>query len=229
MAALGPATGVRGAAGDPALTAALDQILADSRLAGASAGLEVRDAVTGEALYERNVNQRLIPASNQKIRTSIAALEVLGPDHRFHTDVLTSGTNLYLRGGGDPTVLASDLDALAADVAATGLKVVTGDLVADDTWFDSVRLGTDWVWDDEPYSYASPISALTVAPNTDYDAGAVIVATGPGAAAGSPAAVTLTPPNHYVKVINKATTGAAGSANTATATRPHGTNTVVVT
>ena len=229
VAALGPASGGYGAAGDPALVAALDQIVADSRLAGATTVLEVRDAATGASVYERNVNQRVIPASNQKILTSIAALEVLGLDHRFRTDVLTAGGNLYLRGTGDPTVLASDLDALAAAVAEAGVRTVRGNLIADDSYFDDVRLGTDWVWDDEPYSYAAPISALSLAPDTDYDAGAVIVSTGPGAASGRPAAVTLTPPNHYVRVVNRATTGAAGSANTVSAVREHGTNTIVVT
>jgi D-alanyl-D-alanine carboxypeptidase/D-alanyl-D-alanine-endopeptidase (penicillin-binding protein 4) len=229
VVALGPAAAVSGAAGDPALTAALDQVFADGRLAGAATSVEVRDAATGEALYERAVNDRLIPGSNQKVLTSIAALEVLGPEHRFRTDVLTRGDDLYLRGTGDPTVLASDLDTLAAGVARSGIRVVRGDLVADDTWFDDVRLGTDWAWDDEPYSYAAPISALSLAPDTDYDAGAVIVESRPGRRAGTPAKVSLVPPNHYVRVVDRAVTGAAGSADTRTAVRAHGTNTVLVT
>ncbi|MFG1603237.1 D-alanyl-D-alanine carboxypeptidase/D-alanyl-D-alanine-endopeptidase [Actinoplanes sp. NPDC049265] len=226
---LGPASAVSGAGGDPALTAALDQVFADARLAGAATSVDVRDATTGAALYERAVNDRLIPGSNQKVLTSIAALEVLGPDHRFRTDVLTRGGNLYLRGGGDPTVLAADLDALAAAVARSGVRVVGGDLVADDSWFDDVPLGSDWAWDDEPYSYAAPVSALSLAPDTDYDAGAVIVESRPGRRAGAPAVVTMVPPNHYVRVVNRAVTGAAGSAATLTAVRRHGTNTVVVT
>lgn len=226
---VGPASQVSGAPGDPALTAALDQVFADARLAGATTSVEVRDAATGASLYERAVNQRLIPGSNQKVLTSIAALELLGPGHRFHTDVLTHDGDLYLRGTGDPTVLASDLDALATQVARSGVRVVRGDLVADDTWFDDVPLGTDWAWDDEPYSYAAPVSALTLAPDTDYDGGAVIVESRPGPAAGARAAITLVPPNHYVRVVNKATTGAPGSANTLSAVRSHGTNTVLVT
>jgi D-alanyl-D-alanine carboxypeptidase/D-alanyl-D-alanine-endopeptidase (penicillin-binding protein 4) len=106
--------------------------------------------------------------------------------------------------------------------------VVTGELVADDTWFDATRLGSDWAWDDEPYYYAAQVSALTVAPDTDYDAGTVIVESRPGSAAGQPASLTPVPPNDYVRIVNRATTGPAGSGNTISVDREHGSNTIVV-
>jgi D-alanyl-D-alanine carboxypeptidase/D-alanyl-D-alanine-endopeptidase (penicillin-binding protein 4) len=224
----------------PALTdlrATIDTILADDRLAGAQAGVVVVDTTTGATLYDRNGDRRLVPASNTKLLTSTAALEILGADHRFDTDVRAAGTrrgpvlrgDLYLRGTGDPTMLAADYDALAASVAATGLRTVTGGLVADDTWFDDQRLGSSWTWDDEPYYYSAQVSALTVAPDTDYDAGTVIVHVAPGATAGSPPVVTMTPPNGYLTVDNRASTTAAGGADTVTIERRHGDNTVVVT
>ena len=61
---------------DPALTSAIDEILSDTRLNGAMVSLAVRDANTGEAIYERNVDQRLNPASNMKLFTSAAAMDV---------------------------------------------------------------------------------------------------------------------------------------------------------
>ncbi|WP_203922981.1 D-alanyl-D-alanine carboxypeptidase/D-alanyl-D-alanine endopeptidase [Rugosimonospora africana] len=218
------------------MSTALDQILADTRLDGASVGVQVRDAASGTVLYSHDTDRRLIPASNDKLLTSTAALEVLGTDYRFHTKVLTGGQrygsvlagSVYLKGGGDPTMLAADYDQLAGQLAQTGVRVVTGDLVADDTFFDSQRLGADWAWDDEPYSYAAQISALTLAPDTDYDAGSVIVQT-TGTTAGHAPTVTLVPANNSVRVDNRATTGPAGSANTLDVTRDHGTDTMVVT
>ncbi|MEH0933699.1 D-alanyl-D-alanine carboxypeptidase/D-alanyl-D-alanine endopeptidase [Micromonospora psammae] len=218
------------------LHATIDAILADARLAGAQAGVVVVDTGTGETLYDRNGDRRLVPASNTKLLTSTAALELLGPGHRFTTDVSTDGTrraglvsgNLYLRGGGDPTMLAADYDALAARVAADGVRVVTGNLVADDTRYDRTRLGPDWTWDDESYYYAAQVSALTVAPDTDYDAGTVIVRAAPAATAGLPPVVTMTPPNGYVRIDNRAETVAEGE-TTISFEREHGTNTVVVT
>jgi len=218
------------------LGADLDRILADQRLAGGQVGLEVRDAATGDVLYEHNAENRLLPASNGKLFTSTAAMDVLGPDYRFTTSVQTNGPtshgtllgNLYLEGTGDPTMLGPDYDALAEAVADSGVRTVVGNLVADDTYFDDVRLAPFWAWDDEPYYYNAQISALTVAPNTDYDAGTVIVHIAPGAMAGAPARVSVVPANHYVRLVGSATTGAAGSSDTADAVRRHGNNTIDV-
>ena len=219
--------------GRDALVADLDRILSDPRLIGAHPGVVVRDAATGETLYDRGGADRLLPASNNKLFTSVGALEALGPDYRFTTSALTiaaqQGTalngDLYLRGTGDPTLLASDYDALAAQVADAGIRVVTGRLIADDSWFDDVRLGVSWAWDDEPYYYSAQVSALTVAPDTDYDAGTVIVRVAPGAAAGAPGLVQVVPATDYVRIDNRTTTG---STDTISVERQHGSNTIVV-
>jgi len=214
----------------------LDAILAAPSLAGSDVGLVVRKADTGEVLYTRQSDRRRQPASNGKLLTTSAALDTLGADHRFRTTVETGGTrvgsslqgDLYLRGGGDPTMLAGDYDALAAQVAAAGITQVKGKLVADDTYFDNVRLASGWAWDDEPYSYNAQTSALTIAPDTDYDPGAVIVRVKPGTQ-GGPAAVEVIPPNSYVKVASTATTTAAGGSTAISVDRPHGGNTFTVT
>ncbi|SBT52612.1 D-alanyl-D-alanine carboxypeptidase/D-alanyl-D-alanine endopeptidase [Micromonospora auratinigra] len=218
------------------LTATIDAILADSRLDGAQAGVVVVDASTGRTLYDRNGNRRLVPASNTKLLTSTAAMELLGPGHRFTTDVSGAGRrragllsgNLYLRGGGDPTMLAADYDRLAAQVAAEGVRVVTGNLVADDTRYDRTRLGPDWTWDDESAYYAAQVSALTVAPDTDYDAGTVIVHAAPGGTAGARPEITMTPANGWLRIDNRAETVATGETSISFE-REHGGNTIVVT
>ncbi|MFE9691501.1 D-alanyl-D-alanine carboxypeptidase/D-alanyl-D-alanine-endopeptidase [Micromonospora sp. NPDC005806] len=218
------------------LHATIDAVLADSRLAGAQAGVVVVDTATGQTLYDRNGDRRLIPASNTKLLTSTAAMKLLGPGHRFTTDVLSDGVrragvlsgNVYLRGGGDPTMLAEDYDRLAAQVAAEGVRMVTGNLVADDTRYDRTRLGPDWTWDDESYYYAAQVSALTVAPDTDYDAGTVIVRAAPGGQAGARPLVTMTPANGWLRIDNRAETVATGE-TTISFEREHGGNTIVVT
>jgi serine-type D-Ala-D-Ala carboxypeptidase/endopeptidase (penicillin-binding protein 4) len=214
----------------------LDSLLTDSRYDGSQVALVVRDATTGETLYDRNGDQRMLPASNTKLFTSTAAMHVLGPSYKFHTDVLATASvhggnlhgDLYLKGYGDPTALESDYVGLAKQLRAAGVRRVDGDLIADDTYFDHVRLGDSWAWDDEPFYYNAQISALTLAPNTDYDSGTAIVESRPGAKAGAPVNLSLVPANGVLKIVNTATTGAAGSSNTLSIERDHATNVVRV-
>ncbi|WP_214323369.1 D-alanyl-D-alanine carboxypeptidase/D-alanyl-D-alanine endopeptidase [Nonomuraea sediminis] len=226
-----PATALEPAVGVQDLTQDINKILSDSRLTIARAGVVVRSAATGEELYSTDAGKLLTPASNTKLFTSAAAVDTLGLDYRFPTTVLNAGRklgsaitgDLVLKGTGDPTMLAEDYDALAAKVADQGVKLVTGRLVADDTWFDSVRLGQDWAWDDETAYYAAPISALTASPDRDYDAGSVIVSV---AADGDKVKVSTTPETDYLKIVNKAT---VGSETDVLIERQHASRTVVIT
>ena len=109
------------------LTKALATALADPGL-GVAPHVEVIDALTGKVLLDRLGTATAIPASTQKLVTAAAALMTLGPRTRFTTRVMTAGTNVYLVGGGDPTLSAqpsdgsyptvADLNALARAVAA---------------------------------------------------------------------------------------------------------------
>ncbi|EST36175.1 hypothetical protein N566_16605 [Streptomycetaceae bacterium MP113-05] len=221
---------------DTALRGAIERILTDERLDGAAASVTVQDAGSGEVLYEHRSADRLMPASNTKLATSVAATALLGPDHRFRTDVLADGRrrgrvlrgDLYLRGTGDPTMLAKDYDALATEIADAGIEHVTGDLVADDTRFDDRRLGRSWAADDESAYYSSQISPLTVAPDTDYDAGTVYLEASPGDEPGDDPKVTITPPNDYVTLDVRGTTVAEGERDTLSIEREHGNNTLVI-
>jgi serine-type D-Ala-D-Ala carboxypeptidase/endopeptidase (penicillin-binding protein 4) len=221
---------------DDALVTALDGVLASSALAGSTTSMQVLDESTGDVVYSKAADQRIVPASNEKLMTSAAALEYLGPDFRFHTTVSHSGTqsgatvdgDLILKGTGDPTLTQARFDAMAEKVAAQGITSFTGDLIADASAFDRTPLGFSWSWDDESASYAAPISALTAAANDIFDTGSVAVTAKPGSAAGAPGEFALTPKNSYVKIENKTVTGAAGSSDTVTAARNHGTNTIVV-
>ncbi len=216
------------------LGADLDAILADPGLTGADVGLVVT-TLDGEAVYQRSSDRRQQPASNAKLASSAAALEILGPDHRFTTTVASPARrqgqtlrgDLYLKGTGDPTMLADDYATLAKQFADSGITTVRGKLVADDTWFDDTRLGLGWAWDDEPYYYNAQISALTAAPDSDFDAGSIIVRVEPGA--NGEARVTTEPPTDYVKIRSTATTGAPGSDDTISVDREHGSNVFTVT
>ncbi|RRR96093.1 D-alanyl-D-alanine carboxypeptidase/D-alanyl-D-alanine endopeptidase [Glycomyces terrestris] len=200
--------------GNEALAAAIDAILQDPKVIDSQASIVVRDAATGEVIYDHHGNQRAITASSLKLTTLAGAFETLGEDYTFTTDVVGDrpvdgvvAGDLYLRGDGDPSMLAEDYQALAADLAAAGVSTVDGDLVLDDTAFDAVRHGDEWAWGDLQYGYAAEVSALTVGSGTDHLSGSVRVFVKPGATAGSPAVVTTVPATDYVTIVNTATTG----------------------
>lgn len=213
----------------PSTPSTLDQLLADPVLNGATVSVMVRDARSGSTLYQHNPRTRLIPASNLKLLTTAAAMDVLGPQYRFSTQLLSNGTqqdgrlagNLYLRGLGDPTTQFADYQALAAQLASQGVRQVQGDLVFDDTWFDAERLGVDWAQDDESTYYGAQISALTVSPNADFDAGTLLVTAKAPVALGQPVNVVVNPSTDYVQLSNRAI---SGPGNSYAITRQHGTN-----
>src|SRR3984957_4252273 len=108
-----------------ALHAALDRVLSAPALRGAHVGCLAIDTERGTELYSRNADDEFRPASNFKLLVGSAALRYLGPNFRFATTVTadappagaTIAGNLYLRGGGDAHLAASDLQAAGTALA----------------------------------------------------------------------------------------------------------------
>ena len=127
---------------------------------GASSGLLVMDAETGEVVCAQAAETPRPLASNTKLFTTSAALSKLGPSSTIPTKVMTDGTvdargvlhgSLYLQGGGDPALgtpafynsylagLGTNIFALVPQLKRSGIKRVTGRLYGDDTIFDRKR------------------------------------------------------------------------------------------
>jgi serine-type D-Ala-D-Ala carboxypeptidase/endopeptidase (penicillin-binding protein 4) len=177
----------------------------------------------GTPIYSLNEAKLFQPASNAKLFTTAAALALLGPDDRFTTRVIAEGTidrgklhgNLVLQGGGDadfdtgytlpylppakrpkdapPAPPLGDIDALAQQVAAKGLHVIDGDIIGDDTLFDT-PYAESWAIDDMVWGYGAPVSALTIHDNQ------IGVTLAPNASGSGPATITLTPDLAYYRV-----------------------------
>ncbi|ASU82958.1 D-alanyl-D-alanine carboxypeptidase/D-alanyl-D-alanine-endopeptidase [Nocardiopsis gilva YIM 90087] len=215
----------------------IDEILDDPSLEGATSGVVVRSLDEGDTLYTRNATTRLLPASNMKLLTSAAAMDVLGPDYTFRTTVSADEDpsdgvvdgDLYIVGTGDPSLSVDAFSDLAEEVADSGVTEVTGDLLADDTWFDDTRLHPDWEEGDEPYYYAAQISALTVAANEDLDTGVVNVTATPGYRVGAPVNVALEPMTDNLSLTNESSTGTPDSARTLDVRRKSGGNAFTAT
>ena len=127
-----------------------------------------------------------IPASTMKLITGAGALLQFGPTFRFHTKVVAGPEtvrkgkallgSIYLKGAGDPVLAtrtyaagylsgrATQMSGLAKPLAARGIRLVRGPIIADERIFDSRRMGPGWP---SYYRlYASPLSGLPT--NQDY-------------------------------------------------------------
>jgi D-alanyl-D-alanine carboxypeptidase/D-alanyl-D-alanine-endopeptidase (penicillin-binding protein 4) len=127
------------------------------------------DLATGKIVYAQNPDRSLQPASNEKLPITYAALVRLGPSYRFRTQVLGAGHrngatwagDLYLKGGGDPTLHLRQLRMLAGQLWADGIRRIAGDVLADESLFDTRRTAPGW----RPSFYmdeSPPLTALAV-------------------------------------------------------------------
>ncbi len=208
-------------AGSPVqvLRADLARVFAAPPFSRARWAVEVRSLATGEELFALDPDRLTMPASNMKIVTLAAAAERLGWDYRFETTLVSAAPvrdgvlygDLVIVGGGDPTIserqgrAAEVFDQWAADLKAAGVRAVAGRLVADARAFDAEALGAGWSWDYLAYGYAAPVSAL------QFGEDLVTLTVTPGAAAGAPATIGVTPATSGLVVENRVTTGEAGT------------------
>ena len=199
------------AAAPAAASERLHQALAAPGLRGARLSVLVVDRERGDVLFAHHPGRLLVPASNQKLLTAVAALATWGPSHRFETEVLAPGPvtpegeieALYIRAGGDPSMTSEQWWRLAADLRALGVRHIEGPLVVDDRAFDDERWHPSW----QPISaraYHAPVGALSA----NY--GAFRVRVEPGAKVGDPARVSVDPPLSYFQLRSQARTVAAG-------------------
>ena len=166
--------------------------------------------VAGHELFRADAQDPLVPASNQKIVTAQLALDVLGPDHRFTTEVggalgddgVVDG-DLYLIGGGDPVLrtrayadyfgdlagAGTSIEGLADAVVAKGVRHITGSVVGDESRYDTERSVPGWPDRYLGQHQLGPLSALEVNqsftsfPDTysDENLGALVAAEDPPA------------------------------------------------
>ncbi|MEV1085185.1 D-alanyl-D-alanine carboxypeptidase/D-alanyl-D-alanine-endopeptidase [Streptomyces sp. NPDC050211] len=155
----------------------LDIRVRDRRLGGRVSGVVI-DAKSDRTIWGHHATTALMPASNVKLATAVAALTALGPDHRFTTKVVHGHGTLTLVGGGDHTLTTGDLDALAKDAVADLKRagVTSVRVRVDGRLFPRPTRATGWKGGYYP-GEVTPVRALAVAGHavmdTSLDAGQV--------------------------------------------------------
>jgi D-alanyl-D-alanine carboxypeptidase/D-alanyl-D-alanine-endopeptidase (penicillin-binding protein 4) len=135
-----------------------------------------------ETISELNPEQPVVPASNQKLLAAAVALGVLGPEHRFRTELQSPPPvgnvvpgDVFLVGGGDPVLVTADvpdplsypafnttaLEPLADQLVILGITTIEGDIVGDGSRYDDEFRAPSWGSDITSFD-AGPYDALLV-------------------------------------------------------------------
>ncbi len=170
-------------------------------------GVVVKSLTTGETLYEHNPDKMYIPASNEKIITSVSALSLLGRNYKFKTEFYSGGGisngilhgGLYIKGFGDPTLSEGHIGYIVFQLKQRGVKEIKGRILVDDSYFENARYAKGWKeeWKDDFYSPA--ISALSF----NYN---IIELKVYAAKSGQSPAVKIEPKGSNIQIINNAVT-----------------------
>jgi D-alanyl-D-alanine carboxypeptidase/D-alanyl-D-alanine-endopeptidase (penicillin-binding protein 4) len=182
------------AATETPLPASIKRVLAAYGLTANGLSIYVRELGAAQPLLEINADVPRNPASTQKLLTTFAALELLGPAHTWHTDVYALGArsgdrldgDLLVKGYGDPALTTERVWLLMHGVMRKGIKHVSGDLVLDDSYFalepedpggfDGQRYRT---YNALPYALLTNFNAVDFIFRPDGTAGRVVIRTDP--------------------------------------------------
>lgn len=187
------------------------------------ASIHVLDKNTGNVVYEKNSHIALPTASTLKVITSITALDILGENYQYKTDLYYTGEidslgvlhgDIVIQGSGDPT-LGSDryehtkehvlLNKWTQAIAEAGIKQIEGRIIGDDRLYNGNDVPGGWIWTDIGNYYGAGISSLNWRENktgVNFNTGSI----------NSPAVLSnFTSDISYLKVINRVTIGNKGS------------------
>ncbi len=200
----------------------------DSSWDHASVSAYAINTKTSEVVMDQSSDKSLMPASCMKVITTAAALQILGPETRFQTDLEHDGTvdrgvlqgNLYIRGGGDPCLgservegsLSWDkqIEAWVDAIQKLGVKRIKGEVIGDATRWEKALAVPSWSWEDLGNYYGAGACALSFHEN------AYQLFFKPGNEVGDKTAILRqNPPMLALQFQNEVTTGPVGSGDQA--------------
>ncbi len=195
----------------------LDSLLNGTVSRSSDVSVQIVDLASGEVVAEKNPQMPLAPASNMKLFTTAAAIDLLGAGFKVTTTVYTnakvdpSGTldgDVKIVGRGDPTIGSRFHDGHATaviedwvtDLKRAGVKTVRGNLVFEYGYMDTEYIHPTWPVDQLMNWYEAPVAAFSM------QEGCIQVRVLPSRR-GRKCVVQLEPPTNFMKVDNSCVTG----------------------
>ncbi len=171
-------------------------------------------------VYSQNPKQKMIPASISKLITAAATITQFPPGTKFKTQLISSGAivgnklngDLVLKGGGDPSFVSETMWFLVNSFVRTDINEIQGDIVVDDSYFDSQRFDLSRQKERIDKAYDAPTGAMS------FNWNSVNIFIRP-ATLGQAAHVFIDPENEYVRLKGTVKTGPSGGKNTVSVNR----------
>ncbi|KAA3615781.1 MAG: D-alanyl-D-alanine carboxypeptidase/D-alanyl-D-alanine-endopeptidase [Calditrichaeota bacterium] len=214
----------------------IDEKFQDSLFAHAHWGVLIQSLDDDQIWYQQNADKMFMPASNEKIPTSAAALITLGPDFMFESGLYYKGEiedsvlkgDLIVKGNGDPTFYTRFFDDSrtpffnwADTLLQIGITKIEGNIIGDDNAFDDYGYGMGWTHSGLDSWYSAESGALQF--NENY---VDLYIVQPATVQDS---VEIIPnvPSSYFSIINKTTATDSGRTRISV-NRPFGTNDLII-
>lgn len=131
-------------AGAASLPSTVTEELKKAGIPTSAIAIEIREIGHRNTLLSLNAQRAMNPASNMKLLTTYAGLDLLGPAYTWKTEAYIDGElkdgeldgDLILKGYGDPKFTIERFWLWLSDLRARGLRDIKGDLVLDRSYFD---------------------------------------------------------------------------------------------
>jgi D-alanyl-D-alanine carboxypeptidase/D-alanyl-D-alanine-endopeptidase (penicillin-binding protein 4) len=166
-------------------------------------------------IFESSPDKKMIPASITKIATAAVTLKKIPPGQKIKTSLWRDGEiengvlkgNLILKGGGDPSFVSENLWYLVNAFTRSEIKIIEGNILVDDSLFDSIRFDPSRQEERVDRAYDAPTGAMS------FNWNSVNIFVRPAEKGGELAKVFIDPENEYIRLINKVKTVEKGTAD----------------
>jgi len=166
--------------------------LIDDKLPYANVSIMAKNMATGDVIYQKNADRRLMPASGTKLFTAAATLFQFDENHTFPTTLSQQGEVYYITFTGSPSLKKSELKTLLTHIKDKPKKIVL-----DTTRFESPNYPDGIQYDDLGWYFAAPDTAIMLDEN--YETYEFITGKKPGKKIKIKAKST----EHQLKLINQ--------------------------
>ena len=159
---------------------AVDRFVNQNIFKNASVGVCVLRLDSGTVVAANAPHQSLITASTMKTVTTASALELLGTDFTFLTEVNAVGKihdnhlkgDLVVVGHGDPTLgsrhfakMPNFVDSVVRAVKSLGIDRIDGNIIFDESAYPFETFSDLWMAEDLAYDYGPGVHALNFSDN----------------------------------------------------------------